>query len=135
MEVVWLEGFSANSVTDWHWTMSGFWNRAQLWSVGAKSLVLSGSQPSIQTQIYHVTAVSCRIEKEIETLEREELNISTNEGLILNRLKAIEKSTKDIIKVKLIQILFTDSTELHLRDDALLFLNGISYEWFEHVEC
>ncbi|KAI4885780.1 hypothetical protein NFI96_019470 [Prochilodus magdalenae] len=39
-----------------------------------------------------------RIEKEIEALEREELNISTNEGLILKRLKAIEKSTEDIIK-------------------------------------
>ncbi|KAI5628717.1 palmdelphin isoform X2 [Silurus asotus] len=39
-----------------------------------------------------------RIEKEIEALEREELNISTNEGLILHRLKAIEKSTADIIK-------------------------------------
>ncbi|XP_066499244.1 palmdelphin isoform X2 [Hoplias malabaricus] len=39
-----------------------------------------------------------RIEKEIETLEREELNISTNEGLILRRLKAIEKSPEDIIK-------------------------------------
>lgn len=44
--------------------------------------------------------MSCRIEKEIETLEREELNISTNEGLILNRLKAIETSPEDIIKVK-----------------------------------
>ncbi|XP_017576656.2 palmdelphin isoform X1 [Pygocentrus nattereri] len=39
-----------------------------------------------------------RIEKEIEALEREELNISTNEGLILKRLKAIEKSTEEIIK-------------------------------------
>ncbi|GAA6102981.1 palmdelphin [Tachysurus ichikawai] len=39
-----------------------------------------------------------RIEKEIETLEREEFNISINEGRILNRLKAIEKSTEDIIK-------------------------------------
>lgn len=41
----------------------------------------------------------CRIEKEIEALEREEMNISTNEGLILKRLKAIEKSPEDIIKV------------------------------------
>lgn len=54
--------------------------------------------------------MSCRIEKEIEALEREELNISTNEGLILNRLKAIEKSTEDIIKVISMHILFTDST-------------------------
>ncbi|XP_026883797.2 palmdelphin [Electrophorus electricus] len=39
-----------------------------------------------------------RIEKEIEALEQEELNISTNEGLILKRLKSIEKSTEEIIK-------------------------------------
>lgn len=39
-----------------------------------------------------------RIEKEIEALEREEMNISTNEGLILKRLKAIEKSPEEIIK-------------------------------------
>ncbi|XP_056600135.1 palmdelphin isoform X2 [Triplophysa dalaica] len=39
-----------------------------------------------------------RIEKEIEALEREEINISTNEGLILKRLKAIEKSAEEIIK-------------------------------------
>ncbi|KAK1786317.1 hypothetical protein P4O66_018019, partial [Electrophorus voltai] len=38
------------------------------------------------------------IEKEIEALEQEELNISTNEGLILKRLKSIEKSTEEIIK-------------------------------------
>ncbi|XP_021322788.1 palmdelphin isoform X3 [Danio rerio] len=39
-----------------------------------------------------------RIEKEIEALEREEMNISTNEGLILKRLKVVEKSPEDIIK-------------------------------------
>ncbi|XP_051552888.1 palmdelphin-like isoform X2 [Myxocyprinus asiaticus] len=39
-----------------------------------------------------------RIEKEIEALEREEMNISTNEGLILKRLKAIEKYPEEIIK-------------------------------------
>ncbi|XP_051990541.1 palmdelphin isoform X1 [Xyrauchen texanus] len=39
-----------------------------------------------------------RIEKDIEALEREEMNISTNEGLILKRLKAIEKSPEEIIK-------------------------------------
>lgn len=44
--------------------------------------------------------ILCRIEKEIEALEREEMNISTNEGLILKRLKAIEKSPEDIIKVQ-----------------------------------
>ncbi|XP_028855460.1 palmdelphin isoform X1 [Denticeps clupeoides] len=39
-----------------------------------------------------------RMEKEIEALEREELNISANEGFILKRLNAIEKTPEDIIK-------------------------------------
>ncbi|XP_062872470.1 palmdelphin isoform X2 [Trichomycterus rosablanca] len=39
-----------------------------------------------------------RMEKEIEALEREELNISRNEEFILTRLKAVERSTEDIIK-------------------------------------
>ncbi|KAM9349993.1 palmdelphin-like [Symphorus nematophorus] len=39
-----------------------------------------------------------RIEKEVESLEREESMISTKEGFILNRLKAVEKSSEDIIK-------------------------------------
>lgn len=60
----------------------------------------------------------CRIEKEIETLEREEFNISINEGRILNRLKAIEKSTEDIIKVILRHFIFTDSTGIYLPEGA-----------------
>lgn len=39
-----------------------------------------------------------RIEKEIESWEREESIVSKNEGFILNRLRAVEKSTEDIIK-------------------------------------
>ncbi|KAM8727222.1 palmdelphin isoform 1-T1 [Acanthopagrus schlegelii] len=39
-----------------------------------------------------------RIETEVEALEREESMISTNESFILNRLKAVEKSSDDIIK-------------------------------------
>ncbi|XP_030016783.1 palmdelphin-like [Sphaeramia orbicularis] len=39
-----------------------------------------------------------RIEKQIESLEREESMISTNESFILNRLKAVEKSAEEIIK-------------------------------------
>lgn len=35
----------------------------------------------------------------MEFLEREESMISTNESFILNRLKAVEKSSEDIIKV------------------------------------
>lgn len=69
--------------------------------------------------------MSCRIEKDIEALEREELNISTSEGLILSRLKAIEKSTEDIIKVILMQIVFTDSTEVFHPEDAHSFLNEV----------
>lgn len=42
---------------------------------------------------------ACRIEKEIEALEREETMISKNEGFILKRLKAIEKTPEEIIKV------------------------------------
>ncbi|CDQ67767.1 unnamed protein product [Oncorhynchus mykiss] len=40
-----------------------------------------------------------RIEKEIEAMEREETMISKNEGFILKRLKAIEKTPEEIIKV------------------------------------
>lgn len=36
---------------------------------------------------------------DILSLEREESIISTNESFILNRLKAVEKSAEDIIKV------------------------------------
>ncbi|KAM6989183.1 palmdelphin-like [Tautogolabrus adspersus] len=39
-----------------------------------------------------------RIEMDILSLEREESIISTNEGFILNRLKAVERSSEDIIK-------------------------------------
>ncbi|KAG9338442.1 hypothetical protein JZ751_025846 [Albula glossodonta] len=39
-----------------------------------------------------------RMEQEIGALERQEMMISTNEGFILKRLKAIEKSPQDIIK-------------------------------------
>nr|XP_043903088.1 palmdelphin-like isoform X1 [Solea senegalensis]XP_043903169.1 palmdelphin-like isoform X1 [Solea senegalensis] len=38
------------------------------------------------------------MEKEVEFLEREESMISTNESFILNRLKAVEKSSQEIIK-------------------------------------
>nr|XP_020507783.1 palmdelphin-like [Labrus bergylta] len=39
-----------------------------------------------------------RIEMDVLSLEREESIISTNESLILNRLKAVERSSEDIIK-------------------------------------
>lgn len=43
----------------------------------------------------------CRIDREIEDLETEEMNISTNEELILKRLKEVERTAEDIIKVLL----------------------------------
>ncbi|XP_035800699.2 palmdelphin isoform X5 [Amphiprion ocellaris] len=39
-----------------------------------------------------------RIEKEIEALETQELNISANEEVVLKRLKEVEKTSEDIIK-------------------------------------
>jgi len=40
-----------------------------------------------------------RIEKEIEALEAQELNISANEEIVLKRLKEVETTAEDIIKV------------------------------------
>lgn len=40
-----------------------------------------------------------RIEKEIEALETQELNISANEEIVLKRLKEVERTAEDIIKV------------------------------------
>uniref|UniRef100_A0A8C9VQP3 Palmdelphin n=1 Tax=Scleropages formosus TaxID=113540 RepID=A0A8C9VQP3_SCLFO len=44
------------------------------------------------------------MKKEVEALERQEVIISTNEGLILKRLKALEKSVEDIAKVLIANI-------------------------------
>uniref|UniRef100_A0A3B4X2P5 Palmdelphin n=1 Tax=Seriola lalandi dorsalis TaxID=1841481 RepID=A0A3B4X2P5_SERLL len=41
----------------------------------------------------------CRIEKEVEALETQELNISANEEAVLKRLKEVERTAEDIIKV------------------------------------
>lgn len=48
----------------------------------------------------------CRIENEIEDLETEEMNISANEELILKRLKEVERTAEDIIKVLLGLVVF-----------------------------
>ncbi|NXT74455.1 PALMD protein, partial [Zapornia atra] len=40
-----------------------------------------------------------RLEKEIEALEREEMEVSAKEEAILKKLKTVEKTTEDIIKV------------------------------------
>ncbi|KAK0153076.1 Palmdelphin [Merluccius polli] len=54
------------------------------------------------------------IEKEIEDLETQELNISANEEVILKRLKEVERTAEDIIKVDLIS-----PTPLTLSDPLL----------------
>ena len=40
-----------------------------------------------------------RKEVEIKTLEEQELNISANEEIVLKRLKEVERTAEDIIKV------------------------------------
>lgn len=49
--------------------------------------------------VYSCALLSCRMEKEVESLEREELNISRKEEIVLQRLKAVEKSNQEIIQV------------------------------------
>lgn len=49
----------------------------------------------LENQIYF----ACRLEKEIEALEKEEMKISANEAAILKKLKSVERTAEDIIKV------------------------------------
>lgn len=44
-----------------------------------------------------------RLEREIQDLEKAELQISTNEEAILKKLKSIERTTEDIIRVSMNQ--------------------------------
>uniref|UniRef100_A0A667WUJ9 Palmdelphin n=1 Tax=Myripristis murdjan TaxID=586833 RepID=A0A667WUJ9_9TELE len=64
------------------------------------------------------------IEKEIEALETQELNISANEEVILKRLKEVEKTAEDIIKVdtNLITCLlyFSENKEKTLNEEVVL---------------
>uniref|UniRef100_A0A6Q2XMX8 Palmdelphin n=1 Tax=Esox lucius TaxID=8010 RepID=A0A6Q2XMX8_ESOLU len=52
----------------------------------------------LASKIYHYFW-ACRIEKEIEALERDEAMISKKESFILKRLKAIEKTPEEVIQV------------------------------------
>lgn len=51
-----------------------------------------------QEQSEHLRSNIYRIEKEIEALETQELNISANEEAVLKRLKEVERTAEDIIK-------------------------------------
>ena len=53
----------------------------------------------------HSSSLLNRMEEEMEALEKEELNISANEEVILKRLKEVERTAEDIIKVDLSFIL------------------------------
>lgn len=46
------------------------------------------------------------MEKEIEALETQELNISANEEIVVKRLKEVERTAEDIIKVSKNQVPF-----------------------------
>ncbi|XP_054862995.1 titin isoform X2 [Amphiprion ocellaris] len=54
-----------------------------------------------------------RIEKEIEALETQELNISANEEVVLKRLKEVEKTSEDIIKKATLAEREADGKELN----------------------
>jgi A-kinase anchor protein 2 len=56
--------------------------------------------PHLQT----ISFFNVRLEKEIQDLEKAELQISANEEAILKKLKSIEKTTEDIIRVSVTQL-------------------------------
>ncbi|NWY56811.1 PALMD protein, partial [Chionis minor] len=62
-----------------------------------------------------------RLEKEIEALEREEMEVSAKEETILKKLKSVEKTTEDIIKVKAADYIYTNIPDLpkYFRPSAL----------------
>ncbi|OCT85129.1 hypothetical protein XELAEV_18023294mg [Xenopus laevis] len=51
-----------------------------------------------QQQIKHLESSTDRLEQEIDGLEKEELQVSTKEVCVLQRLKSVERTTEDIIK-------------------------------------
>uniref|UniRef100_A0A8D0L6G3 Palmdelphin n=1 Tax=Sphenodon punctatus TaxID=8508 RepID=A0A8D0L6G3_SPHPU len=53
-----------------------------------------------------------RLEKEIEELEKEELRISTNEVTILKKLKSVERTAEDIIRVKPVDYIYANIPDL-----------------------
>lgn len=69
----------------------------------------------------HQLSFVSRMETEVELLERQESVISDNESLILNRLKAVEKSPEDIIKV------------ISPRQHARRFVLQLFWHWFVSV--
>ncbi|XP_056155881.1 palmdelphin isoform X5 [Lampris incognitus] len=75
------------------WLMEGLSQQTEEEQEAMKLQALDEEQQSSQLQ-----ANIDRMEKEIEALEAQELNISTNEEVILKRLKEVERTAEDIIK-------------------------------------
>ncbi|XP_067108967.1 palmdelphin [Osmerus mordax] len=71
------------------------------WLMEGSSALSSQQKQSLRDDQTHTRLLQGsihRMEKEVEELEREESMISTNESFILKRLKAVEKTSEDIIK-------------------------------------
>ncbi|CAK6973286.1 DNA ligase 1 isoform X1 [Scomber scombrus] len=75
------------------WLMDGLTQQSEEEQQAQKLQALDEQQQSdqLQSNIH-------RMEKEIEILEAQELNISANEEVILKRLKEVERTAEDIIK-------------------------------------
>ncbi|XP_056155878.1 palmdelphin isoform X2 [Lampris incognitus] len=91
------------------WLMEGLSQQTEEEQEAMKLQALDEEQQSSQLQ-----ANIDRMEKEIEALEAQELNISTNEEVILKRLKEVERTAEDIIKnATATGVRETDGTELN----------------------
>uniref|UniRef100_I3JTD2 Si:ch211-153l6.6 n=1 Tax=Oreochromis niloticus TaxID=8128 RepID=I3JTD2_ORENI len=67
-----------------------------------------------QQQSDHLQSNIIRMEKEIEALEAQELNISANEEIVVKRLKEVERTAEDIIKVSKNQVLFITRQSINI---------------------
>ncbi|KAL1006696.1 hypothetical protein UPYG_G00075550 [Umbra pygmaea] len=84
-----------------------------------------------------------RMEKEIEALETQELQISANEEVILKRLKEVERTAEDIIKRATAVAVETDEKELnegcinpqkHNPNEARILSKAVTMETSEQAE-
>ncbi|XP_034561678.1 palmdelphin [Notolabrus celidotus] len=75
------------------WLMDGLSQQSEEEQAALKLQAQDEQQQSEQLQSNILS-----IEKEIEALETQELNISANEEVVLKRLKEVERTTEDIIK-------------------------------------
>ncbi|KAI3355171.1 hypothetical protein L3Q82_017869 [Scortum barcoo] len=76
-----------------------------------------------------------RIEKEIEALETQELSISANEEAVLKRLKEVERTTEDIIKVGSEKTAACQYSDFFTNSHSALFLNHARKLWTQGLWC